>query len=135
MAAMVAIRARAELGPVPDRPDLWFAGRPVGADLWALLTETAAAVDRWRPARPQEQVGSFSHRAPSRHLLVTRPVAEVESDLGRRAATFHLQISVLPVQGAWRAQAPADHVLVSRERHGDQATFRGFLAPVIASLA
>ena len=37
--------------------------------------------------------------------------------------------------GAWRARAPADHVLVSRERHGDQATFRGFLAPVIASLA
>ncbi len=123
------------LVPAPDQPDLWFAGRSVGPDLRALLTETTAAVDRWQQARPQEHVRLFPRRAPSRQLLVTHLVAEVEGGLGRRAATFHLRISVLPVQGVWGVRARADRVLVSRELHEDQAALREFLAPVIAGLA
>jgi hypothetical protein len=60
---------------------------------------------------------------------VTHLVAEVERDLGRQAAAFNLQIDVLPVEGVWGSRARVDHVLVSRELHGDHAAFRAFLTP------
>jgi hypothetical protein len=123
------------LAPAPDQPDLWFAGRPVGPDLRALLTQTAAAVNLWQRARQREHTRSLAHRAPSQRLLVTHLVAEVERDLGRGAAAFKLRIGVLPVEGRWSGRPRVDHVLVSRELRGDDAAFREFLAPIIRSLA
>jgi hypothetical protein len=122
------------LAPAPDQPDLWFAGRLVGPDLRALLTQTAFAVNRWQRARQREHADLLAHRTPSQRLLVTHLVAEVERDLGRRAAAFNLKIGVLPVEGIWSCRPRVDHVLVSRELRGDDAAFRGFLAPIIRSL-
>lgn len=123
------------LAPAPDHPDLWFAGRPVGPDLRALLTQTAAAVNLWQRARQREDTELLAHGAPSQRLLVTDLVAEVERDLGRRAAAFNLKIGVLPVGGIWSCRPRVDHVLVSRELRADDAAFCGFLAPIIRSLA
>jgi hypothetical protein len=70
----------------------------------------------------------LAHGAPSQWLLVTDLVAEVERDLGRRAAAFNLKIGVLPVGGIWSCQPRVDHVLVNRELRADDAAFCGFLA-------
>lgn len=74
-------------------------------------------------------------QAGERRLAITRLVADVEGELGRRAAPFTLHIVTLPVAGAWARRERRDLLLLSEESRHDSERLRDVLTPVVLELA
>jgi len=68
-------------------------------------------------------------------MSMTRLVAAIERELGHRAAPFHLDVRVLPVEGEWIYRSGLNQVLVSETTRKDPAALRRLLGPIIAELA
>ncbi|MDF2260210.1 hypothetical protein [Streptantibioticus ferralitis] len=62
-------------------------------------------------------------------------VRAVEVEIGRRARSFELQVTELPVAGVVGWRVSAGHVVVGRALRGDAVAYRRWLTPVIRELA
>jgi len=76
----------------------------------------------------------FHRGTRGRGLDLTRLVAGLERDLGRRAHAFHLRITVIPVAGKELWQLDPHHLLLTDELLRDSAEYRARITPVLQAL-
>lgn len=103
-----------------------------GLDLDALVRACLDDARRWASARSREEADAHQHG--------TYPDAEgdlvrtVEAEVGRKARPFELEVTELPVAGAFGRRVRPGHVLVSRSLRADAAAYRAWLLPVLRDL-
>jgi len=97
----------------------------------------------WATDRKQEHIElmigtpdprPFHRGTRGRSLDLTRLVAGLERDLGRRAQPFQLRITVIPVAGKELWQLDPHHVLLTDELLRDSVEYRGRITPVVQAL-
>lgn len=97
--------------------------------------ERSNASAAWCRAREADHRRNFLDRKHRQRVHISRLVAEVERDLGRRAAPFTFNLTVLAVAGAWSHRARHDLLLLSMETRYDETQLRAVLTPVVRELA
>jgi hypothetical protein len=88
---------------------------------------------RWGSDRRREEA-----EAVERHASVNSEaelVRTVEAEIGRTVRPFVLDVTELPVAGAYGRRVSAGQVVVSRALRADAAAYQRWLLPVIRELA
>lgn len=125
----------AEVSDVPDDPlGLLLATGPTRR-LGTAAAELFETAEAWCRAREADHRKNFLAQKHDQRVAVTRLVAEVERDLGRRAAPFTFNLTILAVAGAWSHRARHDLLLLSTETRYDETRLRAALTPVVRELA
>ncbi|MFE9454944.1 hypothetical protein [Streptomyces sp. NPDC006739] len=88
---------------------------------------------RWSSARGREDAEAMTRG--DRRGLERNLVRAVETEMGRKARPFELQVTELPVVGAVGWRVSQKHVVVSRALREDAAAYHQWLTPVIRELA
>ncbi|MER6386632.1 hypothetical protein [Streptomyces sp. NPDC001127] len=111
-------------------PESRFGG---GEELGALMRECFDDAVRWSSARGREYAEAMMRGDRRGHEGDL--VRAVETELGRKARPFELQVMELPVAGAVGWRVSEKHVVVSRALREDAEAYRRWLTSVIRELA
>ncbi|MFJ5535433.1 hypothetical protein [Streptomyces sp. NPDC093261] len=104
-----------------------------GEELGLLVRACFDDAVRWSSARGREHAETMTrgdHRSLEGNL-----VRAVETEIGRKARPFELQVTELPVADTVGWHVSEKHVVVSRALREDAAAYRQWLTPVIRGLA
>ncbi len=109
-----------------------FTALNAAPELQALVTLHFLAAVRWSEDRKREHMRRMID--PSRSLIETTLVADLERTCGRRAQPFNLRVTEIPVSGRELWQLDAEHVVVTAGLLGDPGEYRRRLTPVLQAL-
>jgi hypothetical protein len=104
-------------------------------ELVPAVTALRADAEAWCAERKTEHIDRFQRQTREQRLAITRLVAEVERDLGRRAAQFTFTITTVPVAGFWEHRARHDLLVMSDASRNDLTRLRSVLTPIVRELA
>jgi hypothetical protein len=100
--------------------------------LQAVVTAHFSAAVQWGNDRHQEH--GATTRSSDHALAETTLVKNMERDLARTAQPFHLQVTVIPVDGQQLWRLSSEHVLVSANLLRDTAQYLRRITPVVEAL-
>ncbi|WP_405584848.1 hypothetical protein [Streptomyces sp. NBC_01190] len=108
-------------------------GFGAGPELDALMRECFDDAVRWGSARRREEVEAVTRRGSVNSEAEL--VRTVEAEIGRTVRPFELDVTELPVAGAYGRRVSSGHVVVSRALRADASAYQRWLLPVIRELA